>query len=74
MDFYLLPDAWQAITIDLPCRVHLNVITHYYNTSTKYKVENERINTTYDPTLEVLGFLAFVALAILFYSLIHFLK
>lgn len=55
MDFYLLPDAWQAITIDLPCRVHLNVITHYYNTFTKYKVENERINTTYDPTLEVLG-------------------
>ena len=40
-------------TIDLPCRVHLNVITHYYSTFTEYKAENERINTTYDPTLEV---------------------
>lgn len=32
MDFYLLPDVAGKITIDLPCRVHLNVITHYYNT------------------------------------------
>ena len=45
--------------IDLPCRVHLNVITHYYNTFTEYKAENERINTTYDPTFEVLGCFGF---------------